>query len=795
MNKESKNKETLVLLDSHAILHRAYHALPDFSSQKGEPTGALYGLTTMVIKIIEELRPTYIVACYDLPQKTYRHEAYEAYKAGRSKTDDALVAQIKRSRDIFEALGIVMYDMPGFEADDMLGTIVEQAKDLDINIIIASGDMDTLQLVNGDKVCVYTLKKGIKDTILYNEKAVIDRFGFKPGYLIDYKGLRGDPSDNIPGIKGIGEKTATTLVGSFGTLENLYDVLEKDVDKVKKVGITDRIVTLLTEQKDEAFFSKMLATIRRDAPISFTLPDHPWKESLSLAKAQTLFEQLDFRTMTMRLRDSLLFLDGNERSVGEMDVPVAESVVLSDQEQKDFAVMVWLLDSSITNPTYEDIVRFAKAKEPRGIRAALEKSIHEHGLDDIYNNIERPLIKVIERMNKKGVLIDTDHLKRLSVKYHETLSVLEKTIWNHAGKEFNISSPKQLGQVLFDDLKISGSRKKTSTGARSTQESELEKLVDKHPIIASILEYRELSKLVSTYIDVLPTLLAGDGRLHAEFLQTGTTTGRMASRNPNLQNIPIKTDLGRVIRGAFVSAQGKVLVSLDYSQIELRIAAILSRDSLLCDVFKRGGDIHTAVASRVFNVSPDDVDGEMRRRAKVINFGILYGMGVLALKQNLNTTREEAQQFYLNYFKAYPELAKYIEQVKVDARTKGYTETLFGRRRYLPALKSKLPYLQAAAERMAINAPIQGTSADIIKRAMVDVDAYLQEHNLQDSVALILQIHDELVFEVDEGSVEIIVPMLKQKMESVVSPDLAHNVPIVAHAYVGSRWDEMKKIT
>ena len=695
MPKQTKQKEKfskLILLDSHAILHRAYHALPEFASSKGEPTGALYGLTSMLIKIISDLKPDYIVACYDLPQPTYRHEAYEDYKAGRKKTDDELVSQIKRSYDVFTAFGIPVYSKAGFEADDMLGTIVEQLKERkDVHVVIASGDMDTLQLVRKDEVTVYTLKKGINDTILYTEKAVVERFGFGPLLLPDYKGLRGDPSDNIIGIKGIGEKTATTLINAFGTIEEMYVVLKKNPEKVKKAGVTDRIIRLLTEGEEEALFSKMLATIRRDAPIDFVLPEKTWKESFDQSKANDLFLDLDFRTMGSRLSSVVYGSDeGNsgDQSALEQKEPAE---VVPEAELEEVTLALWVLDSNVTNPTLEDVLSYARAKTFAEAKQKILTEIAEKNLSFVYEEIEKPLIPIIRTMDEVGVKIDRALLLRLSETYHTELSRLEKSIWDSAGQEFNINSPKQLGEILFEKLALGAkNQKKTSTGMKSTRESELEKLKDSHPIIESILAYRELQKLLSTYIDNIPTMLDGADRLHTSLRQAGTTTGRMSSTNPNVQNIPVKTELGRNIRNAFIAEKGYAFVSFDYSQIELRVAAILSGDESLLQIFRNGEDVHESVASYVFGVPPIAVDKEMRRKAKVINFGILYGMGVNALRQNLGGTREEAQQFYNEYFKRFTGLAGYLDAVKADAERAGYTQTLFGRRRYFEGLKSKL---------------------------------------------------------------------------------------------------------
>ncbi len=786
-----QKEETLVILDSHAILHRAFHALPDFSSPTGEPTGALYGVTTMLLKIIEDFKPEYIVACYDLPEATHRHIAYEAYKGTRKKTDDALVAQIERSRDIFKVFGIPIYEKPGFEADDMLGTIAHLMKEQkDIRVIIASGDMDTLQCVDKKRVQVYTLKKGIKDTILYDEAMVKERFGFGPQSVADYKGLRGDTSDNIPGIVGIGEKTATTLIGHFGTIEKLYKVLAKDESKFKELGITPRIIGLLKEGKEEAEFSKMLATIRIDAIESFEVSGANWREQADTTEILNLFSEFGFRTVTDRVR-KLFEMNASE---------VVDTSNISARAIKEAAILLWLLESERTSASYDDIIdygrSFLKVNGFAETVLALRARVAAEGLEPIFTDIEQPLISVIEGMQNTGITLNVEYLGELSKKFHTELASLEKSIYKHAGIEFNINSPKQLGDILFDTLGLKiKNAKKTAGGQRSTKESELEKLLGEHPIIDEILRYRELQKLVSTYIDTLPTLVKEDGKIHTTFLQTGTVTGRIGSKDPNVQNIPVKSEEGLAIRKAFTASPGYTLVAIDYSQIELRIAAILAEDKSLIEIFKKGEDVHHGVAMRVFGVGNDEVTPNMRRQAKVINFGILYGMGVNALRANLGeeTKREEAQAFLNAYFQTFTRLAEYLEDTKTEARKLGYTETLFGRRRHFAGITSSVPFIRAQAERYAINAPIQGTAADIVRVAMVNIAEHIKKDKLEDKVHMLLQIHDELVFEVKESEVENIVPTLKRIMESSLEDKETFGVPIVAEVKVGHNWRDMEK--
>lgn len=780
--KEQKKQKLLVLLDAHAIIHRAYHALPEFSTSTGEPTGGLYGVAAMLMKILGELSPDYVVACYDLPKPTFRHAAYEGYKAKRPKADEALVRQIVRSRDIFTVFGIPIYEKEGFEADDILGTITEHLRDEDIDIVIASGDMDTLQLVDGTRVRVYTLRKGLTDTVTYDENGVMERFGFPPALIADYKGLSGDPSDNIVGIAGIGAKTATTLITKFGTVEEIYKTLEKKGEKpFLDAGITKRIVGLLKEGKEEALFSKTLATIRRDAPIDFSLPAKKFNEC-DTEPAIALFSELEFRSLIPRLR-ALFGGEATEKKEETTDVSVPE------EEVKKIAVALWVLRSDITNPTLDDILQFAKTRDFDKARENIFAELKRCDLARVYEKIELPLIPIIAQMKERGILIDKKYLKELSERYHKTLSSIEKKIFESAGEEFNINSPKQLGAILFDKMGLAAKGlKKTAGGARSTRESELAKLKEAHPIIESILEYREIQKLLSTYIDNLPDMADKNDRIHAEFNQAGTTTGRFSSANPNVQNIPTKNSMGTEVRNAFVAGEGSMLAAFDYSQIEIRVLAALSCDKTLMEVFKTGGDVHAEVASRVFGVPEKEVTKEMRRKAKVINFGIIYGMGVNALKETLGGTRAEAQEFYDHYFETFPKVADYFENVKHGAAKNGYTETYFGRRRYFSDIRSTIPYIRAGAERMAMNAPLQGTAADIIKMTMVKTDEALKKEGLLEKVRLLLQVHDELVYEIDEDVLARAGKIIVNAMERAVE----FPVPLIVSSASGKRWGDLK---
>jgi len=767
--------------------------MPDFSTSKGEPTGALYGLASMLLRIGEELHPGYVVACRDLPGPTHRHDKYEAYKGTRSKTDDTLVAQLEKAPEIFAAFGVPVYGVPGYEADDCIGTIVEALKGRDeIEIIIATGDMDTLQLVS-DSVRVYTLRKGITDTILYGTDEVQERYGFGPEHIVDYKALRGDPSDNIPGVKGIGEKIATQLIERFGSIESLYKTLDSHPEKLEAAGIKPRIIELLRGQKEQSFFSKELATIHVGAPIDFSLPEEEWRIDPHEEALRTLFESLEFRSLTQRL---------SARGISRTRVDDKEGGVVPEDVDphalKEVSVALWLLHSDLANPSLQEILDATHSSTFDDAREKIFAELRATGsLVRVFDEIEKPLIPIVAQMSVDGIMLDTARLKELAQEYEAEIRSIEARIYASAGHEFNINSPKQLAVVLYDELGIVPARqKKTATGARTTREDELSKMIGMHPIIADVLLYREATKLLSTYIEKLPQLVAGDGRLHAEFLQAGAATGRMASQNPNVQNIPIKSEGGRRIRTAFVAEAGRVLAAIDYSQIELRIAAGLSGDEKLISIFKSGGDIHAATAAEVFDVPLEMVDREMRRRAKVINFGILYGMGVNALKANLGegVSRDEAARYLDAYFKNFSGLARYIEATKASAARLGYTETLYGRRRYFPTIKSALPGLRAQAERMAVNAPIQGTQADIIKLAMIEADGLISARGWRADAKLLLQVHDELVYEISAAKAGEIVPALRQAMENVADRDQFGGVPIIAEASVGPNWGALEKV-
>ena len=536
--KVEQKQKRLVVLDSHAIIHRAYHALPDFTSSKGEPTGALYGLTTMLLKSIQDLKPDYIVATRDRAEKTHRHEVYEDYKATRVKTEDALVEQLIKSEEVFNAFGIPVYDAAGYEADDVVGTIAKDvSKQNNIETIVVTGDMDLLQLIT-DKVHVYRLLTGITNMKFYDADAVRERFGFGPEYVPDLKGIMGDASDNIKGVPGVGEGSAMKLIQTFGGIDDIYKALKKEgVEPVaKKAGIQKRYAQLMADNEKAARFSKELATISCDAPIRFTLPKERWGLADHAKSIMAFCDAFEFRSIKERIAG----LVGEES--GAVISPETGAEVDPDALEET-SIALWLLRSDTTSPSLDDILNYANTSDFETARTKIFSELHKTGrLQEVFDTIEKPLIPVVRAMNETGIFLDTKYLASLAREYNKELAAIAARIYKVAGHEFNINSPKQLGEVLFDELNISSGakQKKTATGARTTREDELQKMADGNPIVADVLSYRELQKLLGTYIEKMPALVAKDGRLHAQFLQSGTVTGRMGCENPNLQNIPIK---------------------------------------------------------------------------------------------------------------------------------------------------------------------------------------------------------------------------------------------------------------
>ena len=886
----------LVLIDSNALVHRAFHALPPtLNSTTGVPTNAIFGFMSVLVKMIKDLKPDYIVATFDLPGATFRHEEFAEYKAHRVKAPDELYLQIPYIKEILTQFGIPIFEKAGFEADDLIGALAEQAKTVkDLQVVIMTGDLDTLQLVQDDKVVVFTLRKGVTDTVTYNEKEVMTRYGLKPSQIIDFKGLKGDPSDNIPGVPGIGEKTASNLIQEFGSMEGLYKKLEKG-GKLPKF-VTLKLAEKLLANKDQALFSKHLATIIRDVDIEFDLHKAQWREHYAKPELEKLLKDLALYSIVKRLGE----IDGTQpepmKTAGLFDFPpevskpsiddgikatmlgsADEVLKILNQTKKEIIIDVqqgmvafgygtiqtfgfpetllkdkklhaqlksilenpaigkighdikmvcrWALghDISITVVVFDSrlsayilsldvkdyllerlyYLEFATEPDPEPLkrpayiamlRERYEPKLKEFKLDRLNQDIELPLSPVLARMERWGIKIDAKALAKLSVTISKEIETLEKKITELAGGEFNINSPKQLSVVLFEKLELKSKVRKTGKGALSTAHSELEKLAHEHPIIELILKYRELQKLKGTYIEPFPALLDKEGRVHTTYNQIGAATGRLSSQDPNLQNIPTKTEVGQEFRKAFIAEKGYQLVSLDYSQLELRIAAHLSGDPAMSGAFKRGEDIHTRTAAGVFGVEPSAVTKAMRNQAKTLNFGVLYGMGVQGFQRAVKVSRDEARDFIDKYEKEFAVLIQYMEGLKAFARKNGYVETMFGRRRPIPDILSTMPMLRAGAERMAINMPIQGAEADLIKLAMVHVQKHLDEKypstGSGQAVRMLLQVHDELLFEVKSDIVSKVAKEIKHIMESVHT----FNVPIVVDAKSGDNWSEMEAV-
>ncbi|MDD5749721.1 MAG: DNA polymerase I [Patescibacteria group bacterium] len=905
----SKKQEKLVLIDSHALLHRSWHAIPPLNTKDGLMVNAVFGYSSLLLKIIQELKPDYIIATFDLAEKTFRHQKYSDYKAQRVKQADEFYNQIPLAYKVLEAFSIPIISQSGYEADDIIGTITEEVcqKYPHIQTTIITGDLDTLQLVN-DKVKVFTLKKGLSDTITYDLTAVKERYGLNPGQLVDLKAIQGDASDNIKGVKGIGEKGANDLIRQFGSLENLYQ-------KIEKADLKERTKQLLLEQKKEAFASKELLTIVKDVPLNWQLETARF-ENFDPEKVYQIFQELEFRSLINKIPQQSAILnsqnqdlkinDANYKIIADqksltdflaelkkqnifaldsetsgLDVLQAEILGLSFswqekngyfiilQEEKFRALALKELKPVLENPQITKIghnlkfdykvlkilgidlqgiifdtmlaaylinysrglkleelafsyLGYKKLKladlleeKPKGKKEIKVSDISMdklawYGAEDaditfrLYQKIlpllksnknydlllkmEIPLLPVLAEMELAGVALDSTFLKKMSKEFDKEIKNLNKKIYQLAGREFNIASPLQLKEILFNDLKINPQGiKKTKTGL-STAASELEKMRKIHPIINLISEHRELSKLQSTYIKALPQIVnKKTQRVHTNFNQTITATGRLSSSDPNLQNIPIRTALGRKIRRAFVAPDKHVLLSADYSQIELRLVAALSQDPKMIASFKKGEDIHARTAAEIHKIALEDVSKDIRRTAKEINFGILYGLGSLGLSQRTDLNRNEAKEFIERYFSIYKKIKIYIEQTKNFARQNGYSQTIFGRRRYLPDINSSMPMLRAAAERMAINMPVQGTAADLMKLAMVKI--YQGLPKISQASKIILQVHDELVLEVPKKDLKAVALLVKNTMENIHQLP----VPLSVDLEIGQNWGELEK--
>lgn len=874
----------LVLVDGNSIAYRAFFALPLLNNEKGVYTNAVYGFTTMIMKILEDEQPTHMLVAFDAGKTTFRHETYKEYKGKREKTPPELAEQLPVMRDLLDAFNIRFFEVENYEADDIIGTLSAKtgSADEDRQVKIYTGDKDLLQLVT-DHVNVALTKKGITNVDTYDLNLVDERYGITPEQIIDLKGLMGDSSDNIPGVPGVGEKTALKLLKQYETVEGVYDAIDEVPGKKLKEN--------LENNKEQALMSKKLATIMLNAPVDIAFKDLKLGERRD-DKLVELFQELEFASLMDRIG-----ADGSESSqdLEDLDVQIPDTItkdmlkspsalvvevleenyhqaditgiavsntagtyffssekalesdafkewaadsskekavfnakravvalgwqhVILDGVMCDVQIASYLLDPSASSHEMADIAArkqsvkvekdeavYGKGKKRSipgekelsqhlGRKAAAVNDLKDDILQeladneqlDLFEKLEMPLSVILGRMEMNGIAVDTSELEKMGDDLKKRLAEMEKQIHELAGTEFNINSPKQLGEVLFDKLQLPVI-KKTKTGY-STSADVLEKLQDQHEMIPVILHYRQLGKLNSTYIEgLLKVANHKTGKIHTIFNQAITQTGRLSSVEPNLQNIPVRLEEGRKIRHAFVpEKEGASILAADYSQIELRVLAHISQDNNLKQAFNEGMDVHTKTAMDVFDVGADDVTGQMRRTAKAVNFGIVYGISDYGLSQNLGISRKEARTFIDRYFESYPGVKHYMETIVDDAREIGYVTTMLNRRRYLPELTSRNFNQRSFAERTAMNTPIQGSAADIIKKAMVDMAEVMEKENM--ASRLLLQVHDELIFEVPDGELTLMEERVKDVMEQAVSLD----VPLTADVAYGSTWYDAK---
>ncbi len=942
---EKITKSRYLLIDGNALVHRAFHALPGLTTKDGKPTGAVFGFLTIFLKAMKDIKATHVAAAFDLAGPTFRHEKYKEYKGTRVKAAQELYDQIPVIKDVLRTMNVPIYEKQGYEADDVLGTLSKQLHDSsheNAEIYILTGDMDTLQLVNG-KVKVYTPRKGLTDTVIYDGRAVRERYGLLPSQMVDYKALRGDPSDNIPGVKGVGEKTAASIIKEFGSLDNLYKVLHKELkeigveisstkfqipNKYKISSIKPRIISLLVEQEKEARMSYELSVIVCDVP-GIHQDIKPYAlDGEHLQQTVKKFQALEFRNLLNKLpkpevgsvntgvenvepdKNSLSeigqqdykFIDSKEKlaevlkgilSAKEICIDTETTslspteaklvgvglcvssgqafylpakIFLESDEIKEFltsgkvklighnikydlqvllttgyslqASFDTMLASYLLNAgtrqhgldalafselgyqmqPIEELIGKGKNQitmdkvEPEKVswycaedvdmtlrlKSIFEPEIKKQHLEKVFYDIEMPLVSVLRDVELNGIKLDTKLLNKLAGEAEIEIKDLEKRIHKLAGEEFNINSPLQLKKILFEKLKLEPiENRKTKTGI-STAAGNLEKMLGQHEIIPKILEYREVTKLYSTYLTTLPELVSKTtGRLHTSYNQTIAATGRLSSTDPNLQNIPVRGDgLGSKVRQAFVAEKGYKLLSLDYSQIELRIVAHLAKDKKMLEVFNKGEDIHLKTAMEIFNVSKDQVTKDMRRDAKTINFGILYGVSSFGLSSRIGeVNRAEAKKFIEKYFAAYPDVEKYMENIKLQVNQEGFVKNELGRMRKFPEIRSSQFFIRAAAERAAINFPIQSLAADVIKVAMINIHRDIEKQRGREieeqEIRMLLQVHDELVFEVREDKVLHYAKTIKKFMEEA----LKLSVPVEVEAKMGDNWGEMEKMS
>lgn len=873
-----------MVIDGNSILNRAFYGVRLLANHDGLPTNAIYGFLSTLFRLQDEYTPDRTIVCFDVKEKTFRHQRFDSYKATRKGMPDELAAQLPVMKEVLDALGIIRCEKGGYEADDLIGTISRKAEEQGDDCLIVTGDRDSLQLVSAHTTVHLVSSKGGQDTSRdITPETFREEYGFDPIRLIDLKALMGDSSDNISGVPGVGEKTAMNLLHTFGSLDEVYRHL--DAPEIKK-GLRDK----LTNGEQAARDSYWLATIERDAPLPIdmqALPDAQMdrdalydlltrlefksfltrlglskievptptaaeRKRVELTDLESARKQLDaltelsdvplfaapgLRAFALLVQDTVYLLSSDSFSVADWDAVTARlfagdiKLVMHDAKptyvellEAGLAAQGVLFDTSIAayllDPTASayDLERVAlsylnrelpkvdltaeDAFSPLGgrdsalatmtanveavadIYAEASARLEEQGMHKLFFEMEMPLMTVLAEMQQAGCKADADQLCAFGEQLDTRIAALTEQIYAAAGHEFNIQSSKQLGVVLFEELGLPY-KKKTKTGY-STSAEVLESLAGYHPMIADVLEYRQLTKLKSTYVDGLLKVIAPDGRIHSHFQQTVTATGRLSSVDPNLQNIPVRTELGRELRRMFVAEQGRVLVDADYSQIELRVLAHVADDDAMIEAFRGGQDIHATTASKVYGVPVEEVTPQMRSSCKAVNFGIVYGISDFSLAQDIGVTRKEAAAFIQSYLDTYPGVHHYMESIKQSARETGYVETLFGRRRALPELNSKNFNLRSFGERAAMNTPIQGTAADIIKIAMLRVRDRLKAEGFE--ARLILQVHDELILEAPEHEAERAAALLREEMEHAAEL----RVPLVAEAKIGHSWYETK---
>ncbi|MGG3738210.1 DNA polymerase I [Aeribacillus pallidus] len=873
-------KKKIVLIDGNSIAYRAFFALPLLNNDKGVHTNAVYGFSMMLRKIIEEEQPTHMLVAFDAGKTTFRHETYKEYKGGRQKTPPELSEQFPFIRELLDAYGIPRYELENYEADDIIGTLSLQAEKEGFEVIVISGDKDLTQLAS-DYTTVSITKKGITDLEKYTPAHIQEKYGISPEQIIDMKGLMGDSSDNIPGVPGVGEKTALKLLHQFHSIENIFESL----DEVNGKKLKEK----LAANKDMALMSKKLATITRKAPVNISLGDLEYRGA-NESQLISLYKELGFQSLLEKMNtvtdqgstsqletvnweivqevseemfanENALYVEmlgenyHTEEIVGigianekgnffispdvafQSDVfkhwvenPNQKKWVFDAKRTKvalrrngvelDGIEFDLLLAAYLINPAHSseevaavvsgqlvqcdeavygkgakrqlpDLEVYAEHIVRKAVAIAQEKEkaleqLRENEQFELFYDLEMPLSLILADMESRGVQVDVERLHQMGEELKQQLSAIEERIYELAGETFNINSPKQLGVILFEKLGLPVI-KKTKTGY-STSADVLEKLAPEHEIIQEILHYRQLGKLQSTYIEGLLKVVHPDtNKVHTRFNQALTQTGRLSSTDPNLQNIPIRLEEGRKIRQAFVpSEEGWVIFAADYSQIELRVLAHIAGDEKLIDAFKQDMDIHTKTAMDVFHVSQEEVTSNMRRQAKAVNFGIVYGISDYGLSQNLGITRKEAGEFIKRYFESYPGVKAYMEDIVQEAKQKGYVSTLLHRRRYIPEITSRNFNVRSFAERTAMNTPIQGSAADIIKKAMVEMDAALKEHGLQ--ARMLLQVHDELIFEAPKEEIETLKKIVPEVMENAIEL----RVPLKVDYAYGDTWYDAK---